>query len=82
MNNPIEDCISQSHICNRANSEASLAQKEEMFAKIYNVLHHLKPILDGNRGKNRIEGVFIIQAGENEFYYAGFGVSLTFKNLK
>lgn len=27
-------------------------------------------------------GAIIIQTGENEFYYAGFGVSLTFKNLK
>ena len=27
-------------------------------------------------------GAIIIQTGDNEFYYAGFGVSLTFKNLK
>jgi len=98
--------------------------KEEKLAKIYDMLFQIKPILDKNRGQNRIEGVLldnemkettfvigdyeftarhtynfgwepnakseewepsgalIVQTGINEFYYAGFGVSLTFKNLK
>jgi len=103
---------------------AAFTPKEEKLAKIYDVLNQIKPVLDENRGKNRIKGVLldkelkeatfvlgdyefkashtynlgwepnakleewepsgaiIIQTGDNEFYYAGFGVSLTFKNWK
>lgn len=101
-----------------------LNAKEEKLAKVYDAIHQIKPVLDENRGKNRIEGVLldkevnevtftlgdylftaghthnfgwepnaesdewepagmmIIQAGNNAFYYAGFGVSLTMKSLK
>lgn len=103
---------------------APLTPKEEKLAKTYDVLRQIKPILDKNRGQQRIEGVLldkeikettfvlgdyefqarhtynlgwepnakseewepsgavVVQTGPNEFYYAGFGVSLTFKNLK
>jgi len=97
---------------------------EEKLAKVYNVLYQIKPLLDKNRGQNRVEGVLLdkevnettfvlgnyeftaghtfnlgwepsaksaewepagailVQTGDNEFYYAGFGVSLKMKNLK
>lgn len=96
--------------------------KEEKLAKVYEIIHQIKPILDKYRGQNRVEGVLldkevkeasfvlgdyefvaghtfnlgwepnakseewepagaiIIQTGENEFYYAGFGVSLKMKS--
>lgn len=98
-------------------------QKEEKLAKVYEVLHEIKPLLDKNRGQDRIEGVLldkttnettfelgeyeftaehthnfgwepsskseewepsaaiIVQIGDKEFYYIGFGVSLTFKRI-
>lgn len=104
--------------------EEPFTLKEEKLAKIYDVLLQVKPLIDANRGKNRIEGVLldqntkevkfvlgdykftaahtynlgwepnakswnwepsgaiIIQTGDSEFYYAGFGVSFTFKSLK
>lgn len=106
------------------NPEEPFTLKEEKLAKIYDVLLQVKPLIDANRGKNRIEGVLldqdtkavkfvlgdyeftaahtynlgwepnarssewepsgaiIIQTGDSEFYFAGFGVSLTFKSLK
>ncbi|NLT52252.1 MAG: DUF5597 domain-containing protein [Ignavibacteria bacterium] len=101
-----------------------ISAKEEKLAKVYELLNQIKPLLDENRGKNRIDAVLldndtknatfilgnyefnarhtfnlgwepnsksedweqaaaiIIRTGDNEFYYAGFGVSLEFKNLK
>ncbi|SFZ92034.1 Beta-galactosidase GanA [Flaviramulus basaltis] len=101
-----------------------LQPKEEKLAKVYDIINQIKPILDINKGQNKIEGVLldkdvkevllvfgdyefkvshtfnlgwepnsssenwepsgaiIIQNDENEFFYAGFGVSLTFKNIK
>jgi beta-galactosidase GanA len=98
--------------------------KEEKLAEVYNLLNQIKPLLDMNRGKNRIEGVLlskddnkttftlgdyefsaghthnfgwepnsnaedweqaaaiIIQTDDNEFYYAGFGISVSFKSVK
>lgn len=104
--------------------EAPFTLKEEKLADIYDILNQIKPLLDENRGKNKVEGVLldkdakevtfvlgdfeikaahtynlgwepnarseewepsgaiIVQTGDNDFYYAGFGVSLTFKSLK
>jgi len=101
-----------------------LTPKELKLAKVYDVINQIKPLIDKNRGKGRIEGVLLdkdvkeavfalgdveftarhtynfgwepgsqgvtwdpagailIQTGENEFFYAGFGVSLTMKSLK
>lgn len=100
-----------------------LQPKEEKLAKTYDIINQIKPILDKNKGQNRIEGILldkdvkevtltfgdyeikashtynlgwepnssleewepsgaiIIQNSDNEFYYAGFGLSLTFKNI-
>ena len=105
-------------------SENPFTPKEEKLAKIYDVLDQIKPLLDEQRGKDRIEGilldkevkettfvlgdfefkaahtynlgwepnakseewepsgVLLIQTDSHEFYYVGFGVSLTFKSLK
>jgi len=98
--------------------------KETKLSKIYEIINQIKPLLDEQRGQNRIDavlldkdvktstfslgdyeftaghtynlgwepnskseewepaGAIIIQTGDNEFYYAGFGVSLKMKNLK
>ncbi|AOW22044.1 mannonate dehydratase [Urechidicola croceus] len=106
------------------NPNAPLQPKEEKLAKVYNIINQIKPVIDKNKGENRIEGILldkgvkevtftfgdyeikashtynlgwepnsssenwepsgaiIIQNSENEFYYAGFGLSLTFKNIK
>jgi len=102
----------------------AFSMKEEKLAKVYDIINQIKPLLDIDRGQNRIEGVMldkevnestfelgdyeftarhtytfgwepgsesdewepagaiIIQTGTNEFYYAGFGVSLVARNLK
>lgn len=102
--------------------EETLEPKEEKLAEIYAALHQFKPLMDQQRGKNRIAGVLldkeekemtfalgdyefkashtynlgwepnsksdvwepagaiIIQTDDSEFYFAGFGVSLTFKS--
>ena len=36
-----------------------LSPKEEKLAKVYDIVHQIKPILDNNRGQNRIEGVLL-----------------------
>ena len=98
--------------------------KEQKLAQVYEIIHQIKPILEANRGQNRIEGVLlnkdvnemiftlgdyeftaehtfnlgwepnsnedvwepagaiIVQTADNEFFYAGYGVSLKMKNLK
>lgn len=98
--------------------------KEEKLAQVYEIINQIKPLLDQNRGQDRIEGVLldkeeseetfvlgdykftaahtynlgwepnsgsdewepaaaiIVQTGDNEFYYAGYGVSLKMENLK
>jgi len=102
----------------------AFSPKEEKLAKVYDAIQQVKPLLDENRGQNRIEGVLldkevnevtftlgeyeftaghthnfgwepnsnsdewepagaiVIQNGENEYYYVGFGVSLKMKSLK
>ena len=102
----------------------SFSAKEQKLAKVYDIVNQIKPLLDINRGQNRIQGVLldkevnestfvlgdyeftarhthtygwepgsesdewepagaiIIQTGTNEFYYAGFGVSLVARNLR
>lgn len=106
------------------NPEQTDKPQEEKLTKVYDALEQIKPLLDANWGKNRIEGVLldkdnreatftlgnyefkaqhtfnlgwepnskdenwetaggiIIQTSENEFYFAGFGVSLTMKDTK
>ena len=103
---------------------APLSPKEEKLARVYQAIYQIKPLLDENRGRGRIEGVLldkevseatfvlgnyeftashtfnlgwepdskaeewepsgaiIVQTGDNEFFYAGFGVSLKMKSLK
>ena len=98
--------------------------KENKLAKVYDIINQIQPLLNSNRGQNKIRGVLlskevkettfvlgdyeftaghtynfgwepesksdewepagaiIIQTGEKEFYYAGFGVSVRMKNLK
>ncbi|MFT3920715.1 DUF5597 domain-containing protein [Cloacibacterium sp.] len=106
------------------NPEQTDHPKEEKLTKAYEAIAQIKPLLDTNWGKNKIEGILldkdnrdatftlgnyefkaqhtfnlgwepnskaenwetaggiIIQTGENEFYFVGFGVSLTMKNTK
>lgn len=106
------------------NPEQTDHPKEEKLTKTYEAIAQIKPLLDTNWGKNKIEGILldkdnreatftlgnyefkaqhtfnlgwepnskaenwetaggiIIQTGENEFYFVGFGVSLTMKNTK
>ena len=100
-----------------------LSPKEQKLARVYEIIHQLKPVLEANRGQNRIEAVLldkevnkiefklgdyeftaehtfnlgwepnsvediwepsaviIVQTADNEFFYAGYGVSLKMKNL-
>jgi Domain of unknown function (DUF5597) len=104
--------------------DTPFSSKDEKLAKVYDVIAQIKPILDQNRCKKRIEGVLldkeskgttfvlgdyefaaehtfnlgweanaksddwetagaiIVQTGQNEFYFAGFGVLLKMKNVK
>lgn len=106
------------------NPEQTDLPKEDKLSKAYEAIAQIKPLLDTNWGKNKIEGILldkdnreatfmlgnyefkaqhtfnlgwepnskaenwetaggiIIQTGENEFYFVGFGVSLTIKNTK
>ncbi len=101
-----------------------LSEGQAKLGQIYDIVGHIKPLLDKYRGQGRIDAVLldkednqatftlgdyefsaahtfnlgweansssdqwdhsaaiVIQTGENEFYYAGFGVSLKMKSLK